>query len=122
MPDINFSITGQVSKGFLSQAFAASGVTSDMAESGVIGVTLPLGTAVTQISTTNMTKLGLCFARNLATTATHELSLGRFVGTALHSAVRLKGGDAALFRMAAGSYAATAAVENTRLTMQVFED
>lgn len=122
MPDINFSITGQVSKGFLSQAFAASGVTSDMAQSGVIAVTLPLGTSVTQVSTANMIALGLCFARNLATTVTHEVSLGRFVGTALHSTVRLKGGDAAVFRMAPGNYAATAAVEGTRLTMQVFED
>lgn len=122
MADVNFSITGQVSKGSLSQAFAASGVTSDMTQSGVMAVTLPLGTAVTQIVTSTMTSLGLCFARNLATTVTHELSFGRFDGTALQSAVRLKGGDAAVFRMAPGGYAATAAVGGTRLVLQIFED
>jgi hypothetical protein len=122
MPDVNFSITGQVSKGFLSQAFAASGVTSDMAESGMLSLTLPLGTAVSQVATAGMTSLGLCFARNLATTVTHTASFGRLVGTSLHSTVRLKGGEAAVMRLSPGEYAATAAVGGTRLLLQVFED
>jgi hypothetical protein len=122
MPDINFSITGQVAKGFLSQAFAANGVTSDMAQSGVISVTLPLGTAVSQIDTSTMTAVGLCFARSLATETTHTVSIGRLVGTTLHSVVRLKAGDAAVFRLAPGALAATAAVGGTRAVIQIFED
>lgn len=122
MPDVSFSINGQVAKGFLSQTFAASGVTTDMAESGMLSVTLALGTAVSTVSTSGMTAVGLCFARNLATVTTHTASFGRLNGTSLFSTVRLKGGEAGLFRLAPGDYAATAAAEGTRLLIQVFED
>ncbi len=43
MPDISYTITGQVSKGALSQSFAASGVTANIATAGVLSVTLNLG-------------------------------------------------------------------------------
>jgi hypothetical protein len=80
MPDISYTITGQVSKGALSQSFAASGVTADIATAGVLSVTLNLGTAVTQISTATLGSLGLCFARSLASATTHTVSFGRYAG------------------------------------------
>jgi hypothetical protein len=122
MPDINYSINGQVTKGALSQSFAASGVTADMATAGVLSVTLSLGTATTQVSTATLGSLGVCFARSLATTTTHTVSFGRLDGTALYETVRLKAGEAAVLRLAAGDYAAKAAVANTRLVLTVYED
>lgn len=122
MPDINYTITGQVSKGALSQSFAASGVTADIATAGVLSVTLNLGTNVTQISTSTIGSLGLCFARSLATTTTHTVSFGRYSGGSLYETARLKAGEAAVLRLAAGEYAAKAAVENTRLVVTVYED
>jgi hypothetical protein len=122
MPDINYSINGQVTKGALSQSFAASGVTADMATAGVLSVTLNLGTATTQVSTATLGSLGVCFARSLATTTTHTVSFGRLDGTALYETVRLKAGEAAVLRLAAGDYAAKAAVANTRLVLTVYED
>lgn len=122
MPDINFTISGQATKGAFSQSFAASGVTADMATAGVLSVTLNLGTNVTQISTANLGAVGLAFARSLATTTTHTVSFGRFVGGTLHEAVRLKAGEASLTRLAAGDYAARAAVPNTRLVLTIYED
>jgi hypothetical protein len=122
MPDVNYSINGQVTKGALSQSFAASGVTADMATAGVLSVTLNLGTATTQVSTATLGSLGVCFARSLATTTTHTVSFGRLDGTALYETVRLKAGEAAVLRLAAGDYAAKAAVANTRLVLTVYED
>jgi hypothetical protein len=122
MPDINYSINGQVAKGALSQSFAASGVTADMATAGVLSVTLSLGTATTQVSTATLGSLGVCFARSLATETTHTVSFGRLDGTALYETVRLKAGEAAVLRLAAGDYAAKAAVANTRLVLTVYED
>lgn len=122
MPDVNYSITGQVSKGALSQSFAASGVTSDIATAGVLSVTLNLDTNVTQISTAAIGALGLCFARSLATTTTHTVSFGRYDGTSLHDTVRLRAGEAAILRLAAGTYAARAAVAGSRLVLTVYED
>lgn len=122
MADINYTITGQVSKGALSQSFAASGVTADIATAGVLAVTLNLGTSVTQISTATIGALGLAFARSLATATTHTVSFGRYVGGTLHETVRLKAGEAAVLRLAAGDYAAKAAVDGTRLVLTIYED
>lgn len=122
MPDVNYSINGSVSKGSLAQNFAASGVTADMATAGMLAVTLNLGTSVTQITTSTLGAVGLCFARSLATTTTHTVSFGRLVGGTLHDSVRLKAGEAAILRLAAGDYGAKAAVEGSRLVLTVYED
>jgi len=121
MADINYSISGQIAKGPLSQSFAASGVTASMATSGMLAVTLNLGTAVTQISTATLGTLGLCFARSLATTETHTVSFGRYSGGTLYESASLKAGEAAVLRLASGSYAAKAAVEGSRLVLTVYE-
>lgn len=122
MADVNYSISGQVSKGSLTQNFAAGGVTADMATAGVLAVTLNLGTNVTTISTATLGSLGLAFARSLATTTTHTVSFGRYDGGTLYETVRLKAGEAAVLRLAAGDYAAKAAVAGTRLVLTVYED
>jgi hypothetical protein len=122
MADINYTITGQVQKGALSQSFAASGITADIATAGVLSVTLNLGTAVTQISTATLGSVGLAFARSLATETTHTVSFGRFSGGSLYETVRLKAGEAAVLRLAAGDYAASSAVAGTRLVLTVYED
>jgi len=122
MPDLNYTINGQVTKGALSQSFAASGVTADMATAGVLSVTLNLGTATQAISTATLGTLGLCYARSLTTSSTHTVSFGRLSGTTLFETVQLKAGDAAILRLAPGNYAAKAAVANSRLLLQILED
>lgn len=122
MPDLNYSINAQVSKGALSQQFAASGITADIATAGMLALTLNLGTAVTQISTATLGAVGLCFARSLATETTHTVSFGRYVGGTLHETVRLKAGEAAVLRLAAGDYAAKSAVQGSRLLLTIIED
>lgn len=122
MPDVQYTINGQISKGSLSQSFAASGVTASMATAGVVAVTLELGTTTTQISTANLGAVGVCFARSLATETTHTVSFGRLDGTNLYSAARLKAGEAAVLRLAPGDYAAQSAVEGSRLVLTIYED
>lgn len=121
MADISYNIQAQVQKGALSQSFAASGVTAEIATAGLLSVTLNLGTAVTQISTANLNQVGLCIARSLATTGTHTVSFGRYVGGTLHETVQLRAGEAAVLRLAAGDYAAKAAVANTKLLLHIVE-
>jgi len=122
MADLNFTITGRISKGSLRQSFAANGVTADMATAGVSSVTLELGTATSSVSTANLGAVGLCFARSLATETTHTVSFGRVSGTSLYETVRLKAGEAALMRLAPGDYAAKAAVAGSRLVLTIYED
>lgn len=121
MADISYNVQAQISKGALQQSFAVSGVTADIATAGIMSVTLNLGTAVTQISTANLNQVGLCMARSLATTTTHTISFGRYVGGTLHETVQLRAGEAAVLRLAAGDYAAKAATANTRLLLHIVE-
>ena len=121
MADISYNIQAQVSKGAFSQSFAASGVTADIATAGIMSVTLNLGTAVTQVSTATLGQVGLCMARSLATTGTHTISFGRYVGGTLHETVQLRAGEAAVLRLAPGDYAAKAAVGSTRLLLHIVE-
>jgi len=122
MPDISYSVNLNVNSGALSQNLNASNITSDFATTGILAVTLNLGTATQAISTATVEKLGLCFARSLTTSATHTVSFGRLSGTTLFETVQLKAGDAAILRLAPGNYAAKAAVANSRLLLQILED
>lgn len=121
MADISYNIQAQVSKGALSQSFAASGVTADISTAGMMTVTLRLGTAVTQVSTANLNQVGLLMARSLATTTTHTVSFGRYSGGTLYETMTLRAGEAAVLRLAAGDYAAKSAVEGTRLLLHIVE-
>lgn len=121
MADISYSVQAQISKGAFSQAFNAAGVTASIATAGIMSVTLNLGTAVTQVSTASLNQLGLCMARSLATAGTHTVSFGRFSGGTLYETVQLRAGEAAVLRLAAGDYAAKAAVANTRFLLHIVE-
>jgi hypothetical protein len=122
MADLSYTISGSLNKGALQNTFSASGVTADLATAGMLAVTLALGTTTTQITTTTIGVLGLCFARSLSTVTTHTVSIGRLVGTTLHDTVRLKAGEAAVLRLAPGDYAARAAVAGTRAVLTIYED
>lgn len=122
MPDISYNISARVSKGALVQNFNASNVTADIATAGILSVTLNLSTSPTTVGTATMGAIGLCFARNLATAATHTVSFGRYVSGTLHETVRLRGNEAALLRLAPGDYAAVSAVAGSRLLLNIIED
>lgn len=121
MADLNFSVSMQVSKGLLSQSFAASNATANMTSTGLITSTLNLGTATTAITTTSLGSVGMCFAKSLATESTHTVSFGRLVGTNLYSCCTLRGGEGALLRLTAGDYAANAVVANSKLLLTIVE-
>lgn len=123
MSDVNYTISGNVIKESFRQSFNASGVTADMAVNGLYAVSLNLGTSVTQISTASLSSVGLCFIQNLASNATHTVSFGRYdtPTSAVYETVTLRGGEAGVFRLSAGSYAAKAAVANSRLMLTIYE-
>jgi hypothetical protein len=121
MADVSYSINANANKGRFSQSFVSSGVTASLATAGVMAVTLELGTSSTQITTTTVGSLGLCFAQSLATASTHTVSFGRLDGTTLHETVQLRGGESAVLRLAPGNYAARAAVGGSRLVLQILE-
>lgn len=122
MADIRYNVNLNVSAGPLSQNLNATGITSNFSTSGYIAVTMRLGTATQAFVTASANVLGLAFARSLNTTGTHTISFGRISGTTLFETVRLNGGDAAIFRMAPGNYAAKSNAEGGRLVLHVLEE
>ncbi len=125
MPDIVYSISSQVSKGALSQSFAASGVTADISVSGINTQTLTPGTnaaGTSAISTATMTQVGHFFARNLSTVSTAAVSFGQLSGGALVPTVKLLGGEAAVGRLEPGSYACQSNLTGTKLLISIVEN
>lgn len=123
MSDLNYTISGNVIKESLRQSFNASGVTADMSVNGLYSVSLSLGTSVTQISTASLSSVGLCFIQSLATSETHTVSFGRYdaPSSAVFETVTLRGGEAGVFRLSPGSYAAKAAITGSRLMLTIYE-
>lgn len=124
MPDITWNINAQVARGNLNQALVASGVTADMTASGINTLTLTPGTnaaGTSAITTATMTSVGLFFARNLSTVATAAVSFGQLSAGALVPCVSLRGGEAAVGRLAAGNYAAQSNLTGTQLIISIVE-
>lgn len=121
MANVNFSFSGTIDKGPLQDSFAASGITANMNVAGMYAVTLQLGTSVTQISTASLSSVGLCIAQSLATTMTHTVTFGRYSGGNLYGSVTLRAGEAGVFRLASGDYAAQSVVEGSRLLVTIYE-
>jgi hypothetical protein len=122
MADISYSVNLNVAAGALSQSLNASNITSDFATTGLLAITLNVGTSTQAITTASASTLGLTFARSLATAGTHTVSFGRVSGTTLFETVRLKAGDAAILRLAPGNYAAKADAPDSRLLLQILEE
>jgi hypothetical protein len=122
VPDISYSVNLNVNAGALSQNLNASNITSDFSTTGLLALTLNVGTSTQAITTASASALGLCFARSLATSGTHAVSFGRLSGTTLFETVRLKAGDAAILRLAPGNYAAKADAPGSRLLVQILEE
>jgi hypothetical protein len=124
MPDLTWNINAQVAKGSLNQAFVASGITADMSASGITTQTLTPGTnaaGTVAITTATMSSVGLFFARNLSTVATAAVSFGQLSAGALVPCVSLRGGEAAVGRLAAGNYAALSNLTGTQLVVSIVE-
>lgn len=124
MADVTYTISQQVSKGPFSQSFAAAGVTASMSVSGVATVTIQPGTNAantTAISTATLSSVGMFFARNLSTVSTATVSFGQLSAGALVPTITLRGGEAAVGRLSAGSYAAQSNLAGTSLVISILE-
>lgn len=117
------TVSLSMNKGNLSESFAAT-QTASMSVAGYKVESPAVGTAVSQISTANISTLGVAYLRSLVTTTqtTCTLTFGRLEGATLHPVVKLRPGEPAMLRLAPGNYAAQAAGEGYRLLVAILED
>lgn len=124
MSDIVYSINATLSKDSLNQTLVAAGVTADCAASGLATQTMSPGTnaaGTVAISTATLSSVGMYFARNLSTVSTATVSFGQLSAGALVPTVSLRGGEASVGRLAAGSYAAQSNFAGTKLVITIVE-
>lgn len=124
MADVNYTISAVLDKGALNQTFIAAGVTCNMSASGLATLTVAPGTNAAEtvsLTTATLTSVGLFFARNLSTVATAAVSFGQLSAGALVPTVSLRGGEAAMGRLAPGSYAAQSNLTGTQLVISILE-
>ena len=117
------TVSLSMAKGIVSESFAAT-QTASMSLAGYKVDSPIIGTAVSQISTASLSTLGVAYLRSLVTTTqtTCTLTFGRLDGATLHPVVKLRPGEPAMLRLAAGNYAAQGAAEGYRLLVAILED
>ena len=121
MSDINYSVSMNVSKGNLSSAVNASGITATMNLDGMQGATYTLSGTPTNISTSTLSVVGLAFLRNLSTATATTCSVGIVSGGSMVPFASPRPGETAILRLASGvSYQATG-TSGVRLRVDVTE-
>lgn len=121
MPDISYSISYLVSKGFLSNSVNAIGVTANMTNTGLLSQTLTLSTNAVSISTANLTSVGLAFLQNLSTSTIQTAAIGIAAGGSFVGFATLRAGEPAIVRLSSGTtYQATGAA-GARLRVDITE-
>jgi hypothetical protein len=121
MADINYSISYNVSKGFLSSSVNANGITASMADTGLISQTLTLSTNAVSISTSNLASVGLAFLQNLSTSTLQTAAIGIEAGGSFVGFATLRPGEPAILRLASGTtYKATGGA-GSRLRVDITE-
>jgi hypothetical protein len=119
--DINYSVSLNVSKGNLSNAVNASGITATMNVDGMQSATYTLSGTPTNISTATLTAVGLAFLRNLSTATATTCSVGIVSGGSMLPFASPRPGETAILRLASGvSYQATGTA-GVRLRVDVTE-
>lgn len=125
MSDIIQQVSLQVNKGFLSQTLLASGVTANMAASGILQNTYTPGTnaaGTAAIATTTLTACGMFFARNLSTISTAAVSFGAMNAGAMVPTIKLRGGECATGRLSPASYSCQSNLTGTQLLIVICEE
>lgn len=121
MADVNYSVQVRVDKQFLSNTLSVSSVTATMSAVGMKSDTYVLSGTPTNISTANLTAVGLAFLRNLDSATAATCQIGVVSGGSFVPFSTLRAGEPAVLRLASGaSYQATGS-SGTRLRVDIIE-
>lgn len=121
MADISYSLTMKVDKGFLSNTVNVSGITASMSATGMRSDTYSLSSTPVNISTANLSSVGMAFVRNLSTSTGATCAFGVEVAGSFLAIAAPRPGEAAIMRLASGvAYQATGTA-GSRLRVDITE-
>ena len=121
MADISYTLSMKVDKDFLSNSVSVGNVTATMNESGMSSMTMALSTNVTQISTANLSSVGMAFFRNLSTATAATVTIGINEGGSFVGFCTLRAGEPAILRLSAGTEYKARGTAGTRLRVDITE-
>lgn len=121
MADISYTLSMKVDKDFLSNSVSVGNVTASMAEVGMSSMTLALSTNATQISTANLSSVGLAFMRNLSTATAATVTIGIDAGGSFLAFNTLRAGEPSIYRLTPGVNYFARGTAGTRLRVDITE-
>lgn len=121
MADVSYSLSYNLSKGFLRSSANASGVTADMAVTGMKSQTLTLSTNAVVISTAGLSSVGLAFLQNISSSTASTCTIGIDAGGSFVGFTTLKAGEPAMMRLSAGTEYSAIGSSGSRLRVDVLE-
>ena len=121
MPDISYSVSLKVDKDFLNNSVSVANVTANMNQVGMQSVTLTLSTNAVQISTANLSSVGLAFMRNLSTATAATVTIGIDAGGSFLGFNTLRAGEPAIYRLSAGQNYFAVGTAGSRLRVDITE-
>lgn len=121
MSDISYYAGIKVDKQYLNSSVSAANVTASMSEVGMNSMTLTLSTNAVQISTANLSSVGLAFFRNLSTAAAATVTVGIDAGGSFLGFNTMRAGEPAIYRLTAGQNYFAVGAAGSRLRVDITE-
>lgn len=121
MPDISYAVSLKVDKEFLSNSVSVGNATANMSQVGMQSVTLTLSTNAVQITTANLSSVGLAFMRNLSTATAATVTVGIDAGGSFLGFNTLRAGEPAIYRLSAGQNYFATGTAGSRLRVDITE-
>jgi|688.fasta_scaffold852743_2 hypothetical protein len=121
MPDISYAVSLKVDKEFLSNSVSVGNATANMNQVGMQSFTLTLSTNAVQITTANLSSVGLAFMRNLSTATAATVTVGIDAGGSFLGFNTLRAGEPAIYRLSAGQNYFATGTAGSRLRVDITE-
>lgn len=121
MADVTYAVSYNLSKGFLKSSANASGVTADMAVTGLKSQTLTLSTNAAVISTAGLSSVGLAFLQNISANTASTCTIGIDAGGSFVGFTTLKAGEPAMMRLSAGTEYSAIGSPGSRIRVDILE-
>lgn len=121
MSDISYNVSLKLDKDFLNNSVSVANVTANMSQVGMSSVTLTLSTNATQISTANLSSVGIAFMRNLSTATAATVTVGIDAGGSFLGFNTLRPGEPAIYRLTPGINYFAVGASGSRLRVDITE-
>ena len=122
MSDVIYTISYNLSKGFLKSSAVAADYTASMAVAGMNRQVLALSTNASVISTAGLSSVGFAYLQNISANTAATCTVGIDAGGSFVGFTTLKAGEPAMMRLSAGTEYSAIGSSGSRLRVDILEN